>query len=835
MRTVLKHTEKTLGPRSLVSVEVTRGHQLVTLVLFFASGCTGLVYEVLWLRQLGLLFGSTVHAAATTFAAFFLGLAAGGYVWGCRAAQTRQPLRLYAWLEGGVAISALLYFLLFDAYHALYTPLFQWFGASSAVFTVVKFVLAIGVLFPPAFCMGGTLPVMSQYLVRRPEALGRMAAVLYAVNTFGAALGAYVAGFYLPLLLGFTRAYLLTIALTGTIALVAWLCGKESSRPGATVRELPAVDQELPAAPPPLSIRTLRWMAFLSGFVTLSLEVLWVRMFAQVLQNSVYTFSTILITFLVALAGGAALASVLARQRTSPLLVLWALLVTSAFLVGLSPFVFSWMTNGLAYVGGRQDWGGYMLQVFGVAGVVIGLPGVCLGSVFPLLLNMSGAYARSTGRIVGDLVAVNTAGAIVGSLGAGFVFLSIFGLWASIRLMAVGYFLVALLLSPKGTTRRFSIVPVGGILLLVSCLDPTRLPLVQVDSLNKEESLLEVRQGSAATVAVVKSKTSLKIKVNNYYAIGGTGSQKWEERQAHGPLMIHPQPRAVFFLGMGTGITAGAALQHPVERVVVCELIPEVVQAARKYFQPYVHGLFDDARATVVVEDGRNYLRGTSERFDVIIADLFLPWEAGTGSLYTREHFAAVRARLHEGGLFAQWLPLYQVSRDEFGSIARTMLEVFPLVTLWRGDFLALRPIVMLVGHRDPTPFVPHVLLHPDEIPFMAHYAGNLTAARTLLDGYPLNTDDRPLIEYHAPITHRRQKAKAASWFVGAALIDFMEALLRLVPPEHDPYLQTLSEREFALVHAGLSLHKAEVLKKAGDHAGAQEALQQYQRVLVAY
>jgi spermidine synthase len=448
---------------------------------------------------------------------------------------------------------------------------------------------------------------------------------------------------------------------------------------------------------------------------------------------------------------------------------------------------------------------------------------------------MSQSAARSTSHTVGNLTAVNTAGAIAGSLCAGFVFLDAFGLWASIRLLAVGYFLVALLLATKLTTRRCHLVPVGGVVLLVSCLDSTRLPLVKVDPIKAEESLLEVWQGSAATVAVVKSKTALKIKVNNYYAIGGTGSQKWEEQQAHRPLMLHPQPRSVFFLGMGTGITAGAALQHAIERVVVCELLPEVVRAARKYFKPYVHGLFNDARATVVVEDGRHYLRGTSERFDVIIADLFLPWEAGTGSLYTREHFAAVRARLQGGGLFAQWLPLYQVSQDEFGSIVRTMLEVFPLVTLWRGDFLPLRPIVLLVGHDDATPAVPPRRLRTDDIPFMAYYAGNLTVARPLFADYPLNTDDRPLIEYRSPITHRRQRAQAASWFVGATLIDFMETLLRLVPPEDDPYVQALAGREFAFVRAGLSRHRAEVLQKAGDRAGAQEALDQYRRAVTTY
>jgi spermidine synthase len=416
-----------------------------------------------------------------------------------------------------------------------------------------------------------------------------------------------------------------------------------------------------------------------------------------------------------------------------------------------------------------------------------------------------------------------------------FVFLELFGLWASIRLVAALYFIVALLMAPAFATHRifYRVVPACGLLLLLSVLDPSHLPRVRIQPL--KENLLQVWEGSAATVAVIKREEALKLKVNNFYAVGGTDALKLEQRQADVPLMIHPQPRSVFFLGMGTGITAGAALEHPVERVVVCELIPEVVVAARTYFKPYVNGLFDEARATVVVEDGRNYLRGTTERFDVVIADLFLPWRVGVGGLYTREHFTAVHARLRAGGLFAQWLPLYQMSRDEFGIIARTMLDVFPLVTLWRGDFFAKRPIVLLVGHADDAPFEPHQLFRVDDIPFTAQYAGNLTAARHLLTNYSLNTDDRPLIEYRAPITHRRQKANVASWFVGNDLIDFMDALLQAAPPERDAYLQKLPEREFAFVRAGLTLHRAGVLKEAGHRAAAEEAFALYKRAVAGY
>src|SRR5262249_14749876 len=181
---------------------------------------------------------------------------------------------------------------------------------------------------------------------------------------------------------------------------------------------------------------------------------------------------------------------------------------------------------------------------------------------------------------------------------------------------------------------------------------------------------------------------------------GRRGPLRGARRQADPPMLLPPAPRALFFLGLGTGITAGAALFHPVERVTVAELVPDIALLAREYFSPMANGLFSDPRARIVIGDGRALLAADPQRYDVIVSDLFVPWHAGTGSLYTREHFERIRDRLTDDGVFAQWLPLYQLSMREFAVIAHTMLEVFPLVTVWRGDFSASEPIVALVGHR---------------------------------------------------------------------------------------------------------------------------------------
>ncbi|MEN8261654.1 MAG: fused MFS/spermidine synthase, partial [Pseudomonadota bacterium] len=610
--------------------------------------------------------------------------------------------------------------------------------------------------------------------------------------------------------------------------------GEKSGTIGDTGVAQPESRPEAPAAEAGPSLPELRALAFLSGVVTLCLQVLWTRMFAQVLQNSVYTFSIILVVFLLFLALGAWLANRLMSFRVTPAKSLFVLLTLGALLVAITPFVFTAWTDGLRYIGTHEGWTDYVLKVFGVAMAVMGPPLVLLGAVFPLLLKLAEIHDSSAGRSVGRLTALNTLGAITGSLAAGFVLLDFLGLWASIRLMGILYFLVALYHAQRMAhgSRSLALVPALGILLLVSALDTSRLPLVRVDPVIDDESLLETWEGSAGTVAVIRRGTDLKIKVNNFYTLGGTASHELEQLQGYLPVLLHPAPETVYMLGLGTGITAGATLKFPIKKLVVTELLADVVTASDKYFGRYTNDLFFDPRAKVVIEDGRNYLQGTSETFDVITGDLFVPWKAGAGSLYTLEHFRSVARRLNERGVFVQWLPAYQLSQHEFAVIARTMLEVFPQVTVWRGDFSALKPIIGLMGQNKIHPLPPDALMFSNliegegRVPLLANYVGNLSAIRPLFEGYALNRDDRPLIEFQAPVAQRMTKAGALSWLAGEQLIHFMNAISDKSPFATDPYLARLSPEQRKLPAAALHLHKAQVLRQKGRLSAAKQELQ---------
>ena len=832
--------------------------------LLLASGAAGLVYEVLWMKQLGLLFGNTSYAAATTLSAFFLGLAAGGWLWGRRAARMRNPLRGYAWLEVAVAVTAGLYFGLLPVYHAVYPHLFRAIGTSSGLAIAVKFGLSLLVVFPPAFFMGGTIPLMGQHLIRDARLFGATGALLYGVNTLGAAVGAYLAGFHLPLWFGYRGTCGAAMGVTLAVAAAAWWLSRGQ---GAVAGDGPArthprerehgVQRNTPDLPPQLILA----VCFLSGFGMLGLEVLWTRMFAQVLENSVYTFAAVLVTILLCLAVGAGIAGALAWMPIRPGGTLVALLVAGAGAAGAAPFVFMHLTDGMRTVGASTGWAGHILDVFRATFLVLGPPGCLLGTIFPYLLKMSESRVTSPGRTLGNLSAINTLGGIAGSVVAGFVVLDRLGLWPGLRAYALLYLLPALAL-PVAARRvgpvwraGMIVVVAGAVTLSLWRLNPSGLDRVVVDASGDGEQLVAVFEGSGGTVAVTRTPAEhlpvehypLSIKLNNNYPLGSDLAAESQQAQTAIPLLIRPATASVYFLGMGTGITADAALapMFAVRRTVTCEMSPEVVAAVRKHFRGNLHALLDDPRSQIVIDDARHHLACTPETFDLINGDLFNPYRSGAGSLYTVEHFRTVKRRLAPHGLFVQWLPLFQLTGEEFGIIVRSMLEVFGQVTLWRNTLAPGGEVVGLVGHPDAEP-LPIVAEEGDgtdwsalvagksvdqsqwlELPLLDPrfvlllYCGNMTAIAERFDRYPLNTDDHPLIEYMAPLLQQRERTGQASAFVRGELVTFLDELQRACPPGGDPMLANRSATDRLLPRAGLNLHKARLYYQGGRRAEA--------------
>lgn len=814
------------------------------------SGFACLVYQILWMRQLGLLFGNTSQAAALTLAVFFAGLAAGGWFWGQRCREITKPLRVYGWLEIGIAACGLAVFIAPLAIRQFYPMIYQRHGSGVALLAF-NLLWTLLMVFPPAVFMGGTLPLVGQAMIRHAAVFGTTTARLYAVNTIGAACGAFATAFVFISTLGVRLTCGVAMLASVVAGLLAFRLARLEDGDGISPRRKgtasPSHGEQVISRP------VIRWLAFVSGFNLLALEVIWTRMLAQVHENSVYSFASILIVVLVCLSLGAWLASWLARGKFPASRVLVLLNLLGGIALSLTPYLFTGLTHGLSMLPTDLSFATYAWRLFITGFASIGPACLLLGAVFPFLMKGEERFAGEPGSSIGTLSAINTLGAIIGSLAAGFLLLEWLGLWRSIQCIAAVYLVVALLIPSAKSDISRALKAMACVMMVLSftLLNPSRLPDSWTkDQMGKRETLLEKWEASDSTVTVVKdSQDHVAIKINSNYSLGSTSVFGAQIFQARIPLLAFPATDSVFFLGMGTGITAGEALDRDsfpnVAKVVACELSPSVVAASKRYFAggnggpDMTNGLFQDPRAQVLAEDGRNHLMATRESYAMINADLFLPYRRGTGNLYSREHFQRVRERLKPGGVFVQWLPLYQVSEREFGIIARTMISVFPHVSLWRGNFQPGAEIAALIGHVDDAP-VPacaldaeqdkrtavegatHMDMHNLMLPIneqtvLYFYGGNLGLAADLFDGYPLNTDDKPVIEFGTPRSLHRPANEGKPQFLEGRFADLVDRLQERTPPGNDPLLAIRTPASRKLPLAGSAFHRASIASVSGD------------------
>lgn len=835
-------------------------------LMVFFSGFAGLLYQILWMRQLGLLLGNTSYAAAITLGMFFLGLAMGSWFWGNRCTRLPKPLQTYAWLEVGIAVSGIIFLVILNYFHSLYPIIYQSVGPGTNLL-ILKCLLTFLMVFPPSFFMGGTIPVLGQFLIRTQTSFGTTAAKIYGINTIGAAAGAFITGFFLIILLGFKLTCFLGIFISLAIAMVSFVLARrpEPEATPVTIPEQKPITSKKSAAkkkeitepavekPQAVSRSVIYAFAFISGFNVLALEVLWTRMFAQVHENSVYSFSAVLIVVLISLALGALLASWLAKRSTHPIKTLFFLMILSGIGVAISPFIFSSITDKLQMIPTNVTFANYVWNLFKTGFATIGLPCLVLGIVFPFLMKSEERYADQPGKSIGALSAINTIGAILGAMICGFVLLQFLGMWRSVQIIALSYFIVALII-PTGKNAALRATKILTAFIFIICLtilNPDKIPVTGTVVGADPETIVEIWEASDGTVSVVKSDyMGHSIKVNSGYSLGSTSSRIAQILQTRIPLLIYPNTESIFYLGMGTGATAGEALNKQdfrnIKEVTVCELLPDVVKASKKYMTgkidntDYTNGLFSDPRAKVIVEDGRNHLMATDKKFDMINADLFIPYHRGTGSLYSLEHYQSAKKRLNPGGVYVQWLPLYQVSEYEFGVITKTMLTAFEQVTLWRHNFQPGGEIVALIGHQNASPLTSDKFNHderyarrqsisdtddkaiqnlhlPNQRDILLFYCGNVSASRSLFDNYLINTDDKPIIEYKTPISLHHGKTKGTQKFVADKFSDLVDQLLKNTPPASDPMLADQRPQNQNLPLAGAAFHKVYVSLDPND------------------
>ena len=713
------------------------------LPLVVASGFAGLAYEVVWTRMLAAVLGTEMLAVLGVVTGFFAGLGLGAWVLDGPIRRCGDVRRCYAWLELVIgAWSVVSVALLPLAAAAIRTALGVAPGpvASWAAGFVVPAVL----LLPATACMGGTLIALER-LVSEAVACPRVAAGVYGANTAGAMLGALGA---VPVLLPW-------LGVSGTmLALAAVNVGCALAVFGVAPTALVGVAPAAPAGrPDPVSTGLDARLPMLlagSGVLGIAFEVLVIRQAAQLLQDTVYTFAALLAAYLLGTAlGGVAWQ----RGRIAP-----SAAVVGALLAGVSAagLVTAWMLRApwlLALRGAGADW----TVELGVAALMFGLPAAAGGALFGCLAQA----VRDRRGTLGQAVALNAAGAAFGPALAALVLIPTLG--AASGLVAVSLAFLLLSPAPWRRTAWMGLVPAGlaAALLLVPGPPPVRVPLGGV--------VLALREGPSATVGVVEDAGGTRfLEVNGHFRMGGTSSRRSDWRQAQVPLLLHAGPERALFLGVGTGATLAGAAALPGVAATGVELVPEVVALLPWFTEP------GTMPPPIVTADARRFVAADRGRYDVIVADLFHPALDGTGALYTTEHFAAVQARLAEGGLFCQWLPLYQLDDPSLAAIIRGFLTVFPHGTAWLAHYSLQTPMLALIGGREGVPDMGGVAARladpgvraataPAGLAVPMDVLGLFVADAAGLAAYagpgPSNTDDRPFVALDA---RRNVRALAA-------------------------------------------------------------------------
>ncbi|HEY2092547.1 MAG TPA: fused MFS/spermidine synthase [Thermoanaerobaculia bacterium] len=647
----------------------------VLLAVFFASGISALLYQIVWLKYLGLIFGNTVYAAATLIAVFLGGLGVGAFLFS-RAFRAKPALLVYAGTEALIGLIGAFSPNGFELLNRAYVAAFPAVHQSALAMTLVRGILAAAFLLPPTILMGGTLPLLVRWFTGELEGTGTAISALYAVNTLGATAGVALAGFVLIPRVGLLSTIFAAVILNFTLAIIAVLLTR---RPGDFVTSQPTSAISPGAVNPTLILIA----SALMGLAAIADEVFWSRILVLHLGSSVYAYSLMLFSFLIGIGiGSAVIERYVAHIDIAR--VLGAIELTLAAVLALQVHLFAHFADLLEAA--VRPWIAIHVAspfpaLLSATLVALLIPTALMGAAFPLTVRLYEISAtQSETRSVGNVYLANTIGSITGSLLAGFVLIRLFGsqnglfLMACINLAIGVYFLrkpaiVALLV----VAGAFIFAKPDQVILSAGLFTDQRAPI------------LLFREDVTATVTLRKlGPDYLSLELNGVNVAGTSGELMGTQKlQGHIPLLLHPHAQRVLHIGFGSGGTAWAVSRHPVSNITIAEISPEVLQVSGTRLTAVNHGVLHDPRVHVEINDGRNFILGSRETFDVILSDSIHPRYAGNGSLYTKDYFEICRRHLTGAGVMSMWLPMYSLTPRNYLQIVRAFRDVFPNTTIW--------------------------------------------------------------------------------------------------------------------------------------------------------
>lgn len=778
-------------------------------VCFFVSGAAGLIYEVLWERLIEKVIGSTPFSVAAVLCVFMAGLAAGSYVAGKYADRLKSKsglLAFYGKIEIGVGLYALLLPFLINGtlpfYRLIYDPLLNHFW----LYHIITFLGCTLLLIIPTGLMGATLPVLCRFYVSHPDHIGARTGWLYGINTIGAAFGSLLCGFVLLKNLGLWPTLWIGVAINLIVGLFCIALSRskgllKKKKSEGIINHPQSLIMRRRDSPQENRCET-GWALLLfavSGFCSLSYEVFWERLLGLIVGPTSYSFTLVISAFIIGLALGSMVFGRIAdRIKNIFTLLIVTQICASAMALSVSQFLGNSQFFFAKIIHALQDSFSVIVLVQSIVlFLILVWPTLFLGAAFPLVNRICIRSMDNMGRSLGTAYALNTVGAILGSFSAGYILTPLLGKEDGLRLVIMLQFTVAALalyfVRKKAAVRFASAGLAFSCLFLACCFPSWHGDLLSrgwyrdfgaienklertgwIDALlhgtgilaGQREGLEVVYygEGIGGFTTVEKEVNSLGIVEYAMFNSGKAdasshGDRSTQTLSAHIPMLFHPKPQNVMVLGLASGMTSGEVLLYPVKKLDIVEINEEVVKSCRMFFTPWNNNCLADKRTRLILQDGRNHLTLTKEKYDVIISEPSNPWMAGLANLYTVDFFRMVRSHLNQKGIFAQWIQAYEMDWDTFCLLGRTFARVFPEAALIKigpvdymltgivsgegFDWQAAKKNLVFAGQSENVRF--------PGVNFLTHLI--LTEDLPALFGPgPIHRDNRPRLEFTAPM-----------------------------------------------------------------------------------
>lgn len=658
-------------------------HYLIPLFLYFVSGFCGLVYEVVWSRMLVLVMGNTTYATSTILASFMAGLSLGSYFWGKKIDRGKSsPLFVFGCLEIIIGVSAIA--LYFAIQYAVPVEIFilKWTAGLNTGVIAVRFLFSFLLLCLPTFFMGGTFTVIGKYLIGREKGAGSKSALLYGINTLGALLGAFFTGFFLIAIFGHFKVHIATASLnilTGFAAISLFhLIGKKAAPPIKSKKA--PVTKPKKSSPIPGSVMVLVLLGtVVAGFSTMAYQVLWTRILVLVIDNSVYSFTCIVMMFLGGIALGSLMAVPLLRSKKFMPAVFALLHIGFAVSAFMFPFIIHPMQ-----VPAETRYYAFLIDRLPFLTI---LPAIFSGILLPLAVHIYKAKTAKPGSRLGSIYALNTLGCVLGALAVSFWLIPKLGFRNTMLLLPALSLLVGGLIALIAMPRRYGI-PMTVSVLIMAIIGIIIMPADHFKSryaeLEPQSRLIYYEESIAATATIFDRPDASRVFYLNGIPEVDTSLLSVMTFRLMGalPNLLHPKPQRALMITFGAGITTATAAKFVPE--IECVDIADQAENISRNFIRINDRIHENNKFTLVVDDARHFLQHTNKKYSVIVSDATHPRVYDSWVLFTKEFYTLVKSTLAQNGIFCQWVPFHGLHPDQYTAIINTFAHIFPNTSIWR-------------------------------------------------------------------------------------------------------------------------------------------------------